>query len=92
MPTKHSRIAVIHDEALQAALDRAAALMPADTPTARVVHDLAIRGADALVAEQAGREAGVARIVDWTLRGEPPWDSDVLARVDALGWRRPTKH
>jgi hypothetical protein len=87
MPFKHPRIAIIHDDALQAALDRAAPLLVPETRAARIVHDLAIRGADALVAEQADRDAAIARIADWTLRGEPPWDPDVLSRVDALAWR-----
>jgi hypothetical protein len=89
MPTKHQRIAVIHDDALQAALERAAPLLAPETRPARIVHELAIRGADALVAERAERTTGLEQIIDWTSRGEPPWDPDVLARVDELAWRRP---
>lgn len=87
MPTKHSRIAIINDDALQEALERAAPLMAPGTRPARLVHDLAIRGADALAAEHATRQEGLARIAGWTTRGEPPWDPDVLARVDELAWR-----
>jgi hypothetical protein len=88
MPTKHSRIAVVHDDALQAALERAAPLLAPETRAARLVHELAIRGAEALVADRADRAAGLARIADWTRRGEPPWDPDVLAHIDELAWRR----
>ena len=89
MPSKHPRIAVLHDDALQAALERAAPLMAPETRPARLVHELAIRGADALVAERADRAAGVERIIDWTASGQPPWDPEVLGRVDELAWRRP---
>lgn len=39
-----------------------------------------------MVAEHAARQEGIARIVDWTTRGDPPWDPETLARVDELAW------
>jgi hypothetical protein len=86
MPTKHPRIAIVNDYELQAALERARPLVGPATRPARLVRDLAIRGADAVVAEHAARQEGIARIVDWTTRGEPPWDPETLARVDELAW------
>jgi hypothetical protein len=62
--------------------------MAPETRPARIVHDLAIRGADAVVAERIDRTAGVERIAEWTATGEPPWDPAVLARVDEQAWRR----
>jgi hypothetical protein len=89
MPTKHQRIAVVHDEALQAALERAAPLLAPETRPARIVHQLAIRGAEALVAERADRAAAIERIIEWSTSDDPPWDREVLGRIDELAWGLP---
>ena len=48
MPTKHERIGVVKDAALSQALDSVVPFLGSTTPAATVVHDLAIRGAQAL--------------------------------------------
>jgi hypothetical protein len=85
MPTKHERIAVIKDEQLAAALDSVAPLVAADTPTAALVHDLAIRGARALRDEDQQRRDSIERLIEWSTRSaDPPWDPETLARIDEL--------
>jgi hypothetical protein len=85
MPTKHERIGVIKDEQLAAALDSVAALVDETTPTAALVHDLAIRGAHALRDEEARRRDSIERLVEWsTGAADPPWDLDVLEQIDEL--------
>jgi len=48
MPARYECIGVVKDEELSAALDSVAPLVEAETPTATLVRDLAIRGARAL--------------------------------------------
>lgn len=84
MATAHPRIAVTRDPELDAALRRAGSLLGADPPAARLVRDLALRGARALE-DDAGesrrrRRAFAQRIAS----DEPPWDRSVLARVEDL--------
>lgn len=57
MPTDHPRIAITRDPELDAALDRAAALLGRGVPVARLVRDLALRGARSLEGEDAERRA-----------------------------------
>jgi hypothetical protein len=84
MPTKHERIGVVKDEALQEALDSVAPIVGVTTPAATVVHDLAIRGARA-IQDDAARRAGLLRdLAERSTSDTPPWDSDVLTRIDEL--------
>jgi hypothetical protein len=83
MPTKHERIGVVKDEALQEALESVASMV-GGTAAATVVHDLAIRGARA-IQDDAARRAGLLRdLAEWSTGDAPPWDPDVLARIDEL--------
>jgi len=85
MPTRHERIAVVKDEALSEALASVAPIVGGTKPASALVHDLAIRGAAAMRAEAAEREEQLQRLADWaTGREEPPWDPEVLARIDEL--------
>jgi hypothetical protein len=85
MPTKHERIGVIKDEELSAALESVAPLVEANTPAAALVRDLAIRGARALREDEERRRESIERLVEWSTGvNEPPWDPEVLARIDDL--------
>jgi len=83
MPTKHERIGVVKDEALQQALESVASIVGA-TPAATVVHDLAIRGARAIQDDAARRSELLRDLAEWSTGDAPPWDPDVLARIDEL--------
>jgi len=89
VPTSHHRIAVTRDPALAEALDRAAALTKPGTPEARLVHDLAIRGAQALLADHRDDDEGIERLIRRTTSEQPGYDPAVLADVDRLGWGQP---
>ena len=84
MPTKHERIGVVKDAALSQALDSVVPFIGSTTPAATVVHDLAIRGAQALRDEAARRDALLRELAAWSTGEDPPWDVEVLARVDDL--------
>jgi hypothetical protein len=89
MATRFDRIPVTKDLALAAALDRVTPLIGAGKPTATLVHDLAIRGADAFVEERDRRSKQLAWVADVTTSTETPWDLDVLERIDELAWGNP---
>ncbi|CAN5603879.1 hypothetical protein BH20ACT18_BH20ACT18_03350 [soil metagenome] len=84
MPTKHERIGVVKDQALAEALESVASLIGPKAPTATVVHDLAIRGAQAMCDEETGRRELLRELAHWSTSDDPPWDPDVLSRVDEL--------
>jgi hypothetical protein len=84
MPTKHERIGVVKDHALLEALESVAPIVGAATPAATVVHDLAIRGARALRDDAARRATLLQDLAAWSTGDTPPWDRDVLARIDEL--------
>ncbi len=84
MPTKHERIGVVKDEALQQALESVASIVGATTPAATVVHDLAIRGARAIQDDATRRTRLLRDLAEWSTGDTPPWDPNVLARIDEL--------
>jgi hypothetical protein len=84
MPTKHERIGVVKDEELAAALESVAPLVDTSTPTATLVHDLAVRGAQAMRFDDDERSALLQELAEWSTSDDPPWDPDVLARIDEL--------
>ena len=88
MPTKHPRIPVTADAALAGALARVAPYTGA-LPAARLVHDLAIRGADAVVADADRRQRSLERLADVSTGEAPLLDLAVLDRVDELAWGAP---
>ena len=85
MPTKYPRIAVTQDEELSAALERVAAVV-SDAPTATVVHDLAVKGAEALLAEHKAEETALERLIAFSTERRPLVDWDVLEHVEELAW------
>lgn len=89
MATRFARIAVTKDPALAEALERAAPLLEGPKPAARLVHDLAIRGAEALVEQRSDRAKELAWLARATSSPNPPWDREVLERIDELAWGIP---
>jgi hypothetical protein len=87
VPTRHDRIPVTKDPELAAALDRVAALVPPGTKPATLVHDLAVRGAEAMLAERRADAAAIERLIERTTAEDPGFDRAVLADIDRLGWR-----
>jgi hypothetical protein len=84
--TRFDRIAVTKDPALAAALERVTPLFGVEKPAATLVHDLAIRGADALVEEERRRTQQLAWVAKVTTSPQTPWDSEVVERIDELAW------
>jgi hypothetical protein len=84
--TRFDRIPVTKDHALAEALDRARPLIGPEKPTARLVHDLAIKGAEAVVQERRRRAEQLAWAAQVTTAAETPWDGEILERIDELAW------
>jgi len=80
---------VTKDPALADALDRAAALVTPGTPAATLVHDLAIRGAHALLAAHQQDTGAIERLIRRTTSDDACYDRDMLADIDRLGWGQP---
>jgi hypothetical protein len=86
MPTRFVRIPVTKDQALAEALDRVAPLVEPDRPAASLVHDLAIRGAEAMIAERQLNTEGIERLIAHSTSSDPGFDVDVARRIDELAW------
>jgi hypothetical protein len=84
MPTAHPRIAITRDPELDDALDRAGALLGRNVPAARLVRDLALRGAHALEAEDTQRRQRRRAFAERIASDHPPWDPGVLEGVEDL--------
>lgn len=84
MPTAHPRIAVTRDPELDQAIERVESLIGTDVPVARLVRDLAVRGARALEAEDEARRLRRRAFAERVASESPPWDRAVLARVEEL--------
>lgn len=85
MPTKHPRIPVTKDRELTDALDRVLPYFDG-APLARVVHDLAIRGAETLEHEQEANAAALERLIALSTGRIEGIDWAVLERIDELAW------
>jgi hypothetical protein len=86
VPTRFARIPVTKDQALADALDRVAPLVEPGRPAASLVHDLAIRGADAMLAECQRDAEGVERLIERSTSSDPGFDVEVAQRIDELAW------
>ena len=86
MPTKLARIAVMRDRQLEEALESVRELMPPDSSAAALVHDLAVRGAEALRTDAEHRRRLRLELADMAESKSPPWDPAVLADIDRLAW------
>ncbi|HEY3828224.1 MAG TPA: hypothetical protein VGL57_03400 [Solirubrobacteraceae bacterium] len=86
MPTRFIRIPVTKDQALAEALDRVAPLIEPDRPAASLVHDLAIRGAEAMLAERQQDAEGIERLIEHSTSTDPGFDVDIAQHIDELAW------
>lgn len=74
VPTKLTRIAVVRDAVLEAALDSMPGLNGGERPAAAQVHDLALMGLE---------------LDDMACSENPPWDLEVRRDIDRLVWGHP---
>lgn len=84
MPTKHQRIAVVKDPSLAQALARVAPFYEG-VAVATVVHDLAVKGAEATVRERAAQDEAIENLVALSTHGDS-LDWDVLESIDERAW------
>ena len=87
IPTRHPRISVTNDPALDEAITRARTWM-GRAPDATIVHDLAIRGAEALTREEGRRREALNELADWATDPTSSMDRETLLHIDELAWRR----
>jgi hypothetical protein len=81
-------ITVMCDPELSEALDRAAAIVGHDVPVERLVRDLAIRGADAVIAEAADRQAAEERLAALSSEADSGlFDREARVSTDQEAWR-----
>jgi hypothetical protein len=85
MPTKHPRIAVTVDEELEEALARVEALDDCEIPRARLLRELALRGAEAVVEADADRRAKLRRLAELSVQPDF-FDREALKRVREEAW------
>jgi hypothetical protein len=86
MPTRFTRIPITKDLALAEALDRVAPLVEPGQPAATLVHDLAIRGAEALLAERGRCADAIERLIERSTSAAPGFDVDVAREIDERAW------
>jgi hypothetical protein len=86
MPTKHQRIPVTNDPDLADALRRVESHFQG-APAARIVHDLAIKGAEAMEREQDERAKAMEDLLFLFTEPNSSLDLDVLKQIDELAWR-----
>jgi hypothetical protein len=86
VPTRYRRIPVTNDPELADALARVERHF-GGAPAARILHDLAIKGAEAVEREQNERAAAIERLVEVSTKRTSSVDWDVLEHIDELAWR-----
>lgn len=82
MPTQHPRISVTKDPELTRALKRARDAIGEEVTEARLVHDLAVRGAQLVTGERTRRRAALERMADPDRGG---LDLELLGQVEQIG-------
>lgn len=85
MPTRYRRIPVTNDPELAEALARVEHHFTG-APAAKIVHDLALRGARDLERERNEREDAIERLVALASRRTDLIDWDVLEGIDETAW------
>lgn len=86
MPTRHPRISVTNDPELAAAIARARPLLNG-APDATIVHDLAIRGAEALAGDDELRLQALDRLAALVTDPDSDLDREALLGVRQTAWR-----
>lgn len=84
MPTKHQRIAVTNDAELREALARVEGIFNG-VPTATIVHDLALKGAQVVADEERRRREAIQWLIEWSTGDD--MDRETLLRIDEA-WER----
>lgn len=84
--TRHPRIQVPRDPALDRAIARARALEGRSRPASQIVRELALRGLDELEAERAASTRATDFLVD-VAEGRSGLDLDALRDVRERAWR-----
>jgi hypothetical protein len=84
MPTKHPRIPITKDQPLADALDSVTPYFPGKKP-ATLVHDLAVKGAQAVIDEEQRRKEAMQRLAEWSTNMDDE-QRDILLRIDELAW------
>lgn len=85
MPTKHPRIAVTRDAELAEALDSVARYFPGKR-AATVVHDLALKGAEAITRERRVGDEAIAALIEMSTRRDGSLDWEILENIDRHAW------
>lgn len=85
MPTPWKRIPVTQDPELAEALHRVARYYP-EVAQARLVHDLAIKGAEAVDQERSRSDEAIEQLVAFSTERRDLTDWEVLERIDELAW------
>lgn len=76
-----------NDPELDEAITRARTWMNG-APEATIVHDLAIRGAEALARDEGLRREALERLAEWATDPDSSMDRETLLRIDELAWHR----
>lgn len=87
MPTRHRRISVTNDPELDEAITLARPLLNG-APDATIVRELAIRGAQALTADNVSRRDSLEELGRWSTDPRSSMDREALRDVRDLAWRR----
>lgn len=85
MPTKHPRIPITKDDELADALETVAPLFPGKKP-ATLVHDLALKGAQAVLDDEEVRRQALQRLAEWSTNRDDSLDWELLERIDEVAW------
>ena len=81
MPTRWNRIPVTEDPELADALARVEPFFP-DVSPARLVHDLAVKGAEAVAKEQATADEAIERLIELSTTDAGFIAPDMLEEID----------
>jgi hypothetical protein len=87
MPTKNPRVAVTLDEELEEALSRVEALNGQRIPRAKLLRDLALKGAEAVIEEESARRKALEELARLSTKTDWLYDREVLLRLDEEAWR-----
>lgn len=86
MPTQHPRIPVTKDAALADALATVARYY-GGKKLATIVHDLAVKGAEAVVRERQAKDEAIERLIAVSTQRSELLSWEVLENIDDLAWR-----
>ncbi len=97
MPTKHERIGVVKDAALAQALDSVVPFVGRPRPLPQSCTTWPSAVPRRCVNEATRRDTLLRELAAWSTGDDPPWDVEVLARIDDLaagasGWSAVGRH